>query len=277
MSTPTPVVTTKPYLPVDEPPWPPRQAALYAAATMVEHPQADQWSLGVTYPTNRCAGAGVWPVACPIPGGAAKSASGMDIFEGRPMWVWAGIECAPDIAAERLRQDALARLTLFEETTVEAVFASGDAATGIAPWLATAAAVDVTGATPLSLRAGLGRLEAAIRARYGGPGIIHAPAGMTPGFAAITAIVSGRPSLSTWNGNRWSFGNYSGAAPGTPTVAGNWIYATGAVTIHRGPVRVAEAMDVIRNRDLLIAERALVIAVECEVLAVQIDPALPLG
>lgn len=275
MTNPGPVPAGDMYTPVDEPVWPPRQQALYAAALLLDEPgYRPGWATGVTYPSDRCGQVGVWPAGfAAAPVGAAKTLGGPTWSVGRPIVVYGGFECRPDGEPDRGKRSAAAQLEHFEESKVETVFASGDAALGIGAWLATPDAVDLTPAAgPVSFVNALGTLEAELRVHYGGRGIIHAPSWMAPYYAARQQIREGRPTLQTFNGNRWSFGAYTGAGPATPAVSGFWVYATGAVVVRRGPVVTSDAFDPVNNLAMWLAERLLVISTECRVLAVNVDP-----
>lgn len=272
MTAPTP--TSTPYAEVVEQPWPDRQGALYAAAVVIdEGSYGPQWSLGTFYETDRCSRAGSWPVDCgqAVGLGLSKTTDGRYWVQGRPVGLYAGNggDCAPG-DEDAQKASAIERLRLFEEPRLETIFASG--ATGIAPWLADpAAAVVLEGGLAVGWRKALGSLEQEARAAYGGPVIIHAPAWMMPYYANLYLVRGGSPPV-THNGNLWSFGAYTGAGPATPNASGFWIYATGQVTIRRGPVHTAAAFDPVLNRRISLAERTLVVSTECKVLAVQIDP-----
>lgn len=157
--------------------------------------------------------------------------------------------------------------------------------------LQTAASPVVTGASPLNITTGLGLLEQQLADCYGGQGIIHVPPKLLPSLNAHQLLTvtntrnvgTGRfdRQLQTLNGNLVSVGaGYPGTSPtgAAPASDATWIYATGAVTMRRGDVkvgRIGESINRDNNTIQLIAERTYVLNWDCCHLAAYVALSTP--
>lgn len=194
-----------------------------------------------------------------------------------------GITCSRvGLMNERAR--AATRLALTEERQAEYAFMTGRASNY--PYLAGPATVVLapSGGAALSLVDGLGWLEQELGNRLGPQGVIHAPRYMATSFADhwLTEAASGRTSRLTTAGTPVAFGaGYPALAPdGTvPDPADSWIYASGPITIRRGPVLTTETFDGAatdpKDQVKVIAERQYLIQADCPLLAVKVSVPSP--
>lgn len=145
--------------------------------------------------------------------------------------------------------------------------------------LQTAASPVVTGTTAMDVTTALGLIEQALADCYGGQGVIHVPPKLLPSLDAhqLLRVVNARNvgsgrfdrQLQTLNGNLVAVGaGYPGTSPSgaAPASGTSWIYATGAVSMRRGDVKITPRNSAI-NRDNntieMIAERTYVLAWDC--------------
>lgn len=145
--------------------------------------------------------------------------------------------------------------------------------------LQTVASPVVTGTTAQDVTTALGQLEQALADCYGGQGVIHVPPKLLPTLDAHQLIRvtnarnvgSGRydRQLQTLNGNLVAVGaGYPGTSPAgvAPATDSTWIYATGAITMRRGNVKVTpfgSAVNRDNNTVEMIAERTYVLTWDC--------------
>jgi hypothetical protein len=193
-----------------------------------------------------------------------KTGDGKSWTTSDPFTVLAGVSCG---SLGTLGVDdqarALAALGAAEQRLVEATFEQGN----IDPRLAAAGAVVTPAGTgAIKVKRAIGALEAYLRAEYGGTGVLHA----SPALAEYMAPTKDGAVLRTKLGTPIAFGaGYTGVAPaGTAPAADQlWIYATGAVAVRRSAVDVpatgAETLDRVTNQTLLIAERAIMVSIDC--------------
>lgn len=201
---------------------------------------------------------------------------------GFPFVVYAGIECSPvgltNFHQERIRQYLFEQLTAGEQATVENIFSTS--AFGQAEGLGgNPAAVNLGNAVgPVQA---VSKLEDWLYARYGLPGVIHAPMKAAAYIKGAHLIErEGGPS-SPWRtevATVVSFGNYAGTGPTgqVPTADDTWIYITGQVAVWRTPD--SELLDVpigqILNRSTnvvdIVLEREYVVTYDCFVAGIQV-------
>lgn len=222
---------------------------------------------------------------------SAKSANVELIDRGAtPFTVYAKFDCSPvGIAnAQKIATDALNRS---ESWQVERTFWTGlvDGKVIAFPHLAANSEVDdaqgimlqsaatvVTG-SPVDIATGLGLLESQLANCYNGVGVIHVPAVALPTLDAWGLVKASTGILKTLNGNLVAVGSgYAGTSPtgAAATVGTTWIYATGAVMMRRGAVKIAplrESIDRKNNTVEMIAERTYVLGWDCCHAAVQVD------
>lgn len=151
-------------------------------------------------------------------------------------------------------------------------------------------AVDLTPvAGAPSVAAGVGILEGALAATYGGVGVLHAPAATSALLARDYQMYLSGARMLTWLGNVVSLGaGYPNTIPGTsgdpdPAPAGEaWLLISGPVIIRRAAVDTpggddganqfgSGTIDITSNDRFVLAERTSVVGVECGVFAVLVD------
>jgi hypothetical protein len=170
----------------------------------------------------------------------------------------------------------LADDTAFDETTTGGtVIRLQTAATDVTP----------TPGTAIDAAQALGLLEDALADCYGGVGVIHIPRIALPTFAARGLVRREGSQLFTTGGNLVAAGSgYTGSGPdGAMPSGGPYIYATGAVSITRGPVThrpprgsdEAARFDKATNTVHSIAERTNLLLWECCHVAVQVALGVP--
>jgi hypothetical protein len=208
-----------------------------------------------------------------------------------PFTVYAKFDCAPVGIpdAQKIATDALNRS---ESWQVERAFWTGlvdgksiafphlaasteiDDAQGV--MLQSAASIVVTG-TAVDIVTGLGLLEAQLANCYNGVGVIHVPVKVLPTLDAWGLVKGTNGVLKTLNGNLVAAGaGYPGTSPsGVASATGEaWIYATGAVAMRRGDVKIAplrESIDRRNNTVEMIAERTYVMNWDCCHAAILVD------
>jgi hypothetical protein len=191
----------------------------------------------------------------------AKSGVGVSFVQADPFIVIAGVACGMGRIGDTAR--AAASLAAAEPRLVERTFERGN----ITPALVSAATVTPNGSTAVSVKRAIGLLETYLRANYGGTGVMHA----APILAEYMKPEVKGNQLLTRLGTPIAFGSgYTGPNPTTGAAAPAnqvWLYATGAVTVRRSPVQqpgdMNETFDRATNQVLMIAERGVMVAVDC--------------
>lgn len=191
--------------------------------------------------------------------GDGKSYTGAD-----PFIVMAGVACG-SLGTLNVDDQARARAALAagEQRAVEATFERGN----IDPSLSNGAVVTPGGTGALRVKRAVGTLERYLRSEYGGVGVIHA----SPLLAEYIRPDRDGNVMRTQLGTPIAFGSgYLGVDPTSGAAAPAnqvWIYATGAVTIRRSAVSLpatgAETLDRSTNQVLMIAERGVMVAIDC--------------
>lgn len=193
-----------------------------------------------------------------------KTGDGKAWTTSDPFTVLAGVSCGSlgtlDVDDQAR---ATAALAAAEQRLVEATFERGN----VAPRLAAAGAVVTPAGTGgLRVRRAIGALEAYLRAEYGGTGVLH----ISPALAEYIEPTRDGAVLRTRLGTPIAFGSgYEGVAPAGTAPAANqlWIYATGAVAVRRSAVALpatgAETLDRATNQTLMIAERSIMVSIDC--------------
>jgi hypothetical protein len=223
-----------------------------------------------------------------------------------PFTPYVRFDCAT-VGNEEAVQAATDALNRTESWQIERAFWTGvvDGQTLVFPHLAAnAEVVDpggvilqstatpvVTGTASMDVTTALGLLEQALADCYGGQGVIHVPPKLLPSLDALDLVHvanarnvgTGRfnGQLQTLNGNLVAVGSgYPGTSPSgaAPASDSTWIYATGAITMRRGDVKVtpfASAVNRETNNIEMIAERTYVLAWDCCHLAAHVALSTP--
>lgn len=169
------------------------------------------------------------------------------------------------------------------ETRARAGLAIGEAR-ALEAWLwentLTSEAVDLTPAAgAVELAVGIGILEGALAASYGGVGVLHSPANASAPMACNSQMYLSGGRMLTWLGNIVSLGaGYTNTAIGSsgdpdPAETGEaWLMISGPVIIRRDGVNVPgdlnDGVDITLNDRFVLAERTSVVGVECGVFSI---------
>lgn len=242
------------------------------------------WRLGIRFETDTCSRASITTESCPATGGVNKSATDTWVTRGAfPVTVYTMPVCSPIGTDTTYESRVVAALTSGEGRAIEREFWTGE--NGTLPHLAANTAVTGTGfdstiieqtaatiitGAPVDIVEGLGLLEQALATCYGNEGVIHVPQIALAHLAARGLIRIDGARLRSPAGHLIAAGaGYPGTAPdGSVPVNGVWyVYATGAITVHRTPIEVQgtlqQAVDKSKNDVYLVAERTYVIGWDC--------------
>jgi hypothetical protein len=197
-----------------------------------------------------------------------------------PFIVYSSIQCSPvglmNLGRDKVQQYLYQQLVAGEQTRVENIL--GTNTFGISPNFSTAVNL---GNAQGPVRA-IAMLEDWLYARYGLPGVIHAPMFASPYImSAYTIERDGYIASGVWRtaaGTAVSFGFYGNLGPTGQVPAANdvWMYITGQVAIWRTPdsqLFIPEQMGQLINRSTnvftIVMEREYVVSYDCYVAAVQ--------
>ena len=193
-----------------------------------------------------------------------KSGVGKTYTSSDPFMVIAGVACG-SLGTLGVDDETRARASLAaaEPRLVERTFERG----GIVPALVSASTVTLNGGTAVRVNRAVGLLEAYLRSNYGGTGVLHA----APILGEYIEPTRDGNVLRSRLGTPIAFGSgYAGVNPTTGAAAPAnqvWMYATGAVVIRKSAVQLPatgpETLDRATNQTLMIAERAIMVAVDC--------------
>lgn len=277
---------------------PPFAPARYGLWSVVDQPidSDPHWQAGVDYQPNPCGAANATTDNCPSGSDIVKTptADGLDTVGAQPFTVYAWIDCSATGFVEDAELRGMAALTNGEARAIEAAFWTGSSIAGpdtVFPHLAADAAVVETGLSQTVIQTaatvvtgtydvveGLGRLEGALSACYGGEGVIHVPSSAVAHLATNGLIMKDGERLRTFYGNRVAV--YSPdprvGPDGTTPASNGWFYATGAITGRRSdpkivPNNIAGALNRSKNSMVQLVERTYVIGWDCCHLAVQVS------
>lgn len=204
--------------------------------------------------------------------------NGITTVVGEPFVVYSAVRCDTvglvNWGQERVNQFLLQQLVAGEQATVEDIFSQG--LVGQFPSLQDSAVNLGTAQGPVQAVA---MLEDWLYARYGLPGVIHAPMNAAPYFTGSHIVyLDGPPASGVWRtevGTAVSFGNYAGIGP-TGQAGGNWLYITGQVAIWRtqDDQLFKPPMGQVINRSTnvltMVMEREYVVTYDCYSAAVQV-------
>lgn len=224
---------------------------------------------GLWYEIGYCGLPLGYTVACQS-GRASKTLTNTSqLITGSPFIVYSAIKCSPvGNSAERVNGYLLDQLHAGEQAVVENLFSTG--ANDINLGLQSAATVNL--GTAANVVVATATLEAWLYARYGLPGVIHAPAAAAAFFP--NGHIVNQDNRGIWRtdmGTAVSFGNYAGTGPtGQAIVAGTaWLYITGQVAIWRTPdsevfvTPYADVIDRTHNVGAWVMEREYVVTYDC--------------
>lgn len=199
---------------------------------------------------------------------------------GYPFVVYSGIECGivglANWGQERIRKYLYEQLTAGEQATVENIFSNS----GFGQTLGLANnpnTVNLGAAT--NIVDAVGVLEEWLYARYGLPGVIHAPM-RAAAYVKSSKLIHKDSVQEPWRtavGTKVSFGNYSGVNPtGGPAATGTtWIYITGQVAVWRTPdaqlldVPLPQVINRATNSVDILMEREYVVTYDCFVAGIE--------
>lgn len=188
-----------------------------------------------------------------------KVAEGISSGTGVSFTLYSAVECfiGPD---DDFAERAEAQLLGGESYAVEALL-NAEVFTAVTEDLATAA----------NLQAAIGAAEQWLGSNYPGLGIIHADRTQTTNATALGIVERGVDfPLETKQGTPWANSAGLGADDGTAPISPSAIYASGLITVWRGPVHVNRADDLPLNTTLAIAERHYSMAIDCAIARVPI-------
>lgn len=239
---------------------------------------------GLEWETPYCGLPDGYEIDCPPGTKSASFTGGWDLVTGDPFSVLEGSECGFggwDQAASdaRTRELVLSKLYAGEQRRVEDIFSRGTF--GQARSLAGGGA-GIVGPSANIVEA-FGLLEAAFATTYGLPGVIHVPlvaAAVTKAHHLVERGVAPEQDKNVWYtvaGNKVSFGNYAGLAPGggAPAADHTNIYITAPVNIWQSPEPFvspwAESVNTTTNQIYRFAEREFVVSYECAAYATDVD------
>lgn len=280
----------------------------YGLMSVVQTPEgvSPHWQNGVTW-QSRCVDSGMGASTYDeciavtgtgaVPEPSAKTHNSSQVLRGAtPFTPYTRFDCSPvgNADAARMAQDALAQSETWQ---VEHAFWTGqvDGKTLAFPHLAAnAEVVDsqgaqlqpnptvVTSGAAVDVATALGLLEEGLANCYNGRGVVHVPVRVLPTLDMLGIVRVVGDHLETLKGNLVSVGGgYPGTSPaGAPAAAGEaWIYATGAVFLLRGDVRILPTMpdsfDRSTNTVQQIAERTYVLGWDCCHVAAQVRIGVP--
>ncbi len=260
----------------------PRYGLLRVATGPLDLP-VNARSGGLQYEVTTCSLPLGYEVECQDSHNSKVIETGVTTVTGAPFVVYSAIRCDTvglvNWGEDRVKRFLYDQLVAGEQATVESIFSTG--AVAQFPSLANNPAVVNLGAAGGVVRA-TGMLESWLYARYGIPGVIHAPMLAAPYYLGAYIIERDGPMTSAiWRtdvGTAVSFGNYAGVGPtGQVPIAGNtWIYITGQVAIWRTPDSdlfvppMGQVINRTTNVFTSVMEREYVLTFDCYVAAVEV-------
>jgi hypothetical protein len=232
---------------------------------------------GLQYEISTCTLPIGYEVECQETHNTKVIESGVTTVTGAPFVVYSAIRCDTvglvNWGPERVTKFLYDQLVAGEQATVENIISTGLVAQF--PSLTTGA-VNL-GAAQGPVQA-VSMLESWLYARYGLPGVIHAPITAAAYLSGSHVVyLDGNSGSGIWRtdvGTAVSFGNYAGTGP--TGQAGNWLYITGQVAVWRtadSDLFVPPMGQVInRTTNVLtsVMEREYVVTFDCYSAAVQV-------
>ncbi len=206
--------------------------------------------------------------------------NGITAIVGNPFVVYSAVQCDTvglvNWGQDRVKQFLFDQLVSGEQAVVERIFSTQTFAQS--PGLGGNAAVVNLGTAIGPVRA-VGMLESWLYARYGLPGVIHAPMLAAPYFTGSHVVYQDTDRIwKTDAQTKVSFGNYAGTGPtGQVSASGaTWLYITGQVAVWRtgdNDLFVPDMGQVInRSTNVLttVMEREYVLTFDCFIAAVEV-------
>ena len=231
---------------------------------------------GLNYETSTCNLPLPYEVECQASLNEKTITNAPTLITGLPLVVYSAIRCSPvGLDEERLRKFLFDQLVAGEQAVVENTFSTSTS--GLANGLGGNPALVNLGVGANITRA-VAMLETWLYARYGLPGVIHAPMHSAAYFAEGHLVEKDKGGIWRTNvGTAVSFGNYAGSGPTgqAATADEGWIYITGQVAVYRTPdseLMVPRPYGQLLNRSTnvitSIMEREYVVTFDCFVAAV---------
>lgn len=184
-----------------------------------------------------------------------------------PFTVWDGVRCAR-VGFPDSEQVALSRLALSEQGQVERHLWAQLAKDPDLTVLPSPGAPVIDATTVLE---GVSALEAALSARTGAVGMIHAPRGLLEVGQGLEWARPDGQLYRTPGGTPIAFGGgYSYDGPIAAVDGTAWLYATGPVVVRRGRVEARSDFNTVSNQQTAEAERPYLVTVDCPLFAVQV-------
>lgn len=270
----------------------PLRYGLLTAAQPVDDPDP-HWQQGTVARVDPCGpAAAVTGGPCNVSSiTKSPTVSGVGASAAQAFAVYGWVDCATVGWGNQL-EDLVAlaeqHLTNGEGRAVEHVFWTGQAANGVVyPHLAAdtqifadpmgaqtvelqSAARIVTGG-PVSVMEAIGMLEGALAECYGGEGILHLPAAAVAQLSNVGVVRREGEKLRTLLGNvvaAYASGDREGPDGTNPPAGQSWIYATGAVSYRRSPIkrlgaRPGDFVGRDTNSTVVVVERSYVLDWTC--------------
>lgn len=200
---------------------------------------------------------------------------------GNPFVVYSAIQCSPvglaNWGESRLKGFLYEQLRAGEQATVERTFSTSACAQS--PGLANNVPAAVNLGTAVDIIRGVAILEDWLYARYGLPGVIHAPALSAAYFN--NAMVVEKDSRGIWRTGMTtavSFGDYAGVGPTgqVPGAGTTWLYITGETAVWRTAdsdlftAPLGQLLNRTANVVTAVMEREYVVTYDCFLAAIQV-------
>jgi hypothetical protein len=262
---------------VEAPPITPARYGL-ASVAIPQSTDGTHWQLGVAYEPDAVVPVGVLAGACTGPV-TIDLAGAPGLVEGLPFAVYAGFNCPligePD---DEITQRAVTALDAggWQRGAEQALWGSV-AIDGLSSQF-NKTSPDVV-ANNVDVVTAVAALEDTLGDAYLGQGVIHGKRGVSA-FAAAHQLVEHEAGVAvTPAGSAWVFGaGYDGSGPDgsdAPAAGHGWLFATGKVTVRRGPALVlgtrGTGLDRSTNGTVRFVEQVVVLTVEGPFAAALVD------
>lgn len=245
----------------------PNKFGLFSVARAFPEMDARSLYCGVTYSSLLCPDSQTWLDLCESSGIKGRGPD-QNIIANDPFTIYANWECGVLGKTPAEHEDGAHKaLAWTAERSIEETFYIGTSID--TPVLAGGSTIALnTTATPVSLAAGIGMLEAAIGGTIAGIGTIHLPRELGALAARYHQTFGSGGMLSTALGTPMAFGTgYQNLSPAgvVPPNGVAWIYGTGPVYLALGEVFIKSFVDSLdrTNNDLfLLAEQQVLLSVD---------------
>jgi hypothetical protein len=235
---------------------------------------------GLQYQISTCQLPNGYAVGCAVDLQSKSFPGTVTTINGDPFVVYSTVSCSPiglaNWGEDAVRQFLYQQLVAGEQATVENIWSSSSF--GINGIQGASGLVNLGSAQGPVQAASI--LESWLYARYGLPGVVHAPIAAAPYFWASQTVTNDNPDR-LWRsdvGTLFSFGNYAGTGPTgqVPGGGSTWVYITGQVAVYRTPDSdlFMPTMGQVINRSTnvlnIVMEREYAISYDCYVAGVQV-------